>query len=1807
MAGGTVNLSETKIEAMKLQSSAYGVPIALTWGVTRIAGNMVWCGDFKAVPHSQTTGGKGGGVKTVNTTYSYQAGVVMGLAAGPIIGIPRVWRGKKLYSDGFTGANIVATTQTFTPGVGGVTFTLTHAASFLCITYVTQVGRGDSPGENDILSEGRDYSVTPAGVVTFSGAALYGRAVVVYYQYTASAIDLPNAAALVGLTLVTGSVGQAAWSGLATHGTESIGYSGLALVAGQDYDLGPGAQIENHNFEVVGPLAYHLGGLIPDVDPSRVMLDLLSNGSAGVSFPASQLADWADWSAFCVASGLLVSPAITKQEKAADILAQAAKLTNTGVVWSSGRLKMIPYADTSATANSVTFTPNTTPVYNLDDDCWIAAPGDAALRHTARSPADRFNHIRVEYLDRSNQYAPAIAEAKDQADIDTYGLRSQDVVQAHWICESIIARKVAQILLQRSLYVVSEYEAILPWHFALLEPMDLVTLTDAGLGLATTGARVTVIEEDEDGFLSMTFEDASSVSSAATYPSQSSTGYQADYNVAPGNVNAPAFFESPADWSSTGLEVGVAVSGAGANWGGCQVWVSLDGTNYKSLGTVYGAARFGTLSAAASAGATSIAVQGLASPLYGGSASDAGALNTLCFVGGANPEFFAFQNATLTAAGAYTLSPITHAAYGSQALAHASGAPFIRLDERVITSGPLDILYVGKTISFKFLSFNLTGGGQQALGDVSPYTYTVLGYGAAMKPGAAGKGLRLRSSATTFQINSSSVASPASITLTALRTGVLEGAVTFSVQAGTLTLTGSGDSRSIDPASMTTDSATVRASVTDALTTYFDDVTIAKVRDGTGAAGANGTQAAPVYLYQWGATQPGDPSGQTTYTWASATNASYTGANGWQVTVPANPTTPGVSLWVASKSTTATAGTTSTVVSWAAGFTVAAWAQNSAQGPTGTTGVQTAQPTVYQWAATIPSAPSGSVTYTWATADFGAAPSGWTLTPGASPSAGFTLWGASVALVGSASNTTAALNWGASVITARGYAGSNGSNGTNGTNGTNGSNGSNGVQGASARFAYALVTGATLSSTPSSTTTAGSTSFPSIGTWGGGETWQATSPTPSAGQSVFQTVGVYDPATGYTTWGVPFLSNLKVGNLSAITVNTGDLTLNGALTMTAAGSITAGAGYAAAGGWFAGYSGGQYKFSLGDKLTFDGSTLSVPALSITGQITAAQFGGSVGGGNLLSNTAFNYLSAWDATPSGQPWGWTIISPTVTTSYGSPYSYSRMGSALRVSIDSAGSGFVGVRTDQTMNDPLALVYGGASRYRGDTAYVLSFYARGEVATSVTIDWAATTMTPASELWVQNPTLISGTWQRYVYRFTTDASWDSDYPLQIMVGGAGFTLNLGDTVDFSDVQLELGDVPTAWSTKPGEILPGVDGRVMLDRSVEGTKITYNSITTNEIATRTLTTSNLVLDLRLTNTGSIGAATPQVICSTNYLAGSAGFAIDGDGNAEFNDGLFRGTLKVGTAAVSGSTMTGSGGSIQKDGKWSLGNATTNITFNGSAITVNGPLVTGDNISGTLGESKITPNSLSSGSLARVITLQTDAPTSTAQVIRSGNYNPGVTGFAIDSNGNAEFNSGLFRGSVKVGTAVVSGTGMTGTGGVINQDGTWAMGNASKNITFDGSMVVVNGDLIATGNIVAGAITAVLPNDVAGPVGIANNTSIAYPTGTSVATVAYGPYADNCKLIITAIFNAKSSATYQFGFWLSDGNGHYSPQYATGIFSPSQDVSKQVSWTVDYVAGTGPFNAALIGKGGWPTGLAGAPSLSMADIHLRVEVIKR
>lgn len=387
-------------------------------------------------------------------------------------------------------------------------------------------------------------------------------------------------------------------------------------------------------------------------------------------------------------------------------------------------------------------------------------------------------------------------------------------------------------------------------------------------------------------------------------------------------------------------------------------------------------------------------------------------------------------------------------------------------------------------------------------------------------------------------------------------------------------------------------------------------------------AGSTGAKTAAVRLYQWATTQPGNPSGTSTYTWNPPSNANYTGGNNWQVSVPSNPGTPLLKLWIAEKNITADGTAATTSVSWSSGYSIYDATQN------GATGTQSANPTVYRWALTIPTI-SGTSTYTWSSNTFTPVPTGWSTTSGTSPSPGYTLWAARVNLVTSATDTTSSINWSTASITAVGYAGADGDPGAPGT------------PGLSSRVAFARVAN---NPTPVSgnITTTGSTDYPtstqSNTTWGFSATWSAVDPNPSSTNSLYQTDGIYNPSTNQTTWGTPYISSLKVGSLSAVSVNTGSLTVNGALTVNSTGYIVGGkTSYTdTTAGYFLGYSSG-YKFNIGSAtqyLKWDGTNMTIESPTFSLSSTTATFKSGLTGSPRIEITSGSSASISAISSSG---------------------------------------------------------------------------------------------------------------------------------------------------------------------------------------------------------------------------------------------------------------------------------------------------------------------------------------------------------------------------------------------------------------------------------------------------------------------------------------------------------------------------------------------------------------------------------------------
>lgn len=214
-------------------------------------------------------------------------------------------------------------------------------------------------------------------------------------------------------------------------------------------------------------------------------------------------------------------------------------------------------------------------------------------------------------------------------------------------------------------------------------------------------------------------------------------------------------------------------------------------------------------------------------------------------------------------------------------------------------------------------------------------------------------------------------------------------------------------------------------------------------------------------------------------------------------------------------------------------------------------------------------------TYTWETRAVSAYPSGWSASAGASTATGQTLYQINLTITDTGAALTTAANWSNAVSSSIGFR----------------EDGSVGPTGASARRAYIVNTSDTA---PASPTAATGDKAPT--SW----SFTATS-TLTAGQYMYQVDGTLSGQSGNITWGNPYLSNLKVGSLSAISANLGTVGIS-----TVGSLSTTGKTYGSAtSGIFLGYDSNAYKMQVGSNtngMTWDGSNFAVTGGTVTGSV-----------------------------------------------------------------------------------------------------------------------------------------------------------------------------------------------------------------------------------------------------------------------------------------------------------------------------------------------------------------------------------------------------------------------------------------------------------------------------------------------------------------------------------------------------------------------------------------------------------------------------
>src|SRR5580704_7010705 len=558
-SGGSQPASTPDYTGLQIQTAVSALPIPIVWGTCKLAPNVIWYANFKAIAAGSSGGGGkglfGSSASSSNSgQYDYKADIILAICEGPITGIGDVWRGQSTTSLGALGLSLFS----------GATPQLVWS-----------------------------YLSTPAATSSIVGI----------------------------LADIQPTLGEAA-----LLGQVALPYQGTAYVAAAQYDLSSSATLDNHNFEVLGfrwatgygqtPYTDVPGttAIFVDADPAQVVSDFLTNAQYGVGFPAASIdtaslfgsGGDASYQTYCRAVGLAFSPALTNAEAASGILNRWLQLSNTAAVWSGGLLRFIPYGDTAVTGNGVTFNPNVTPIYDLGDDDYIVENNADPFTVSRTDPYEAYNVWRVECADRNNAYNLTPVEARDQNAIELTsqnlgggrGERIAPTVTAHEICDTGVALISAQLMLQRAVYIRNTYKFRLSWEYCLLDPMDLVTVTDTVLGLNKTPIRITTIEENENGYLEITAEEFPlGYATATKYATTSVINVPSDRNVDPGSVADVLIFE-PTDQLGGGLVIMAGACSVNPLWGGCNIWLSYqqDG-NYSQIGTVKTCARIGVTTA----------------------------------------------------------------------------------------------------------------------------------------------------------------------------------------------------------------------------------------------------------------------------------------------------------------------------------------------------------------------------------------------------------------------------------------------------------------------------------------------------------------------------------------------------------------------------------------------------------------------------------------------------------------------------------------------------------------------------------------------------------------------------------------------------------------------------------------------------------------------------------------------------------------------------------------------------------------------------------------------------------------------------------------------------------------------------------------------------------------------------------------------------------------------------------------------------------------------------------------------------------
>ena len=727
---------------LRIQSSVQGLPRPIGYGQTRTSGNLIWYGDFRAIAQQQQasgSGGKGSIFSTAGssaTNYIYQASVAIALSEGPITNVLQAFINN--LSNTLAQLNLTLFNGSYSQSAWGY-LTTVHPSQALNYRGISYVAAGPYQLGNTASLPNISFEVEFAINTGVSGVpdADPGACIIDFLTNPFYGVGFPPASVgpLTTYSNYCKATGMLISDCITQRAAASDWIKNLLKATNSDAVFSQGVL----NIVPYGDQGY-TAGTSYTITETHI---LSSIGVPGVP-TISSITVGAPGN--FISSGGVV---YTTTNTPLTFVGSVPAITGAGLFTQSGSTYWFSTADggqsitiTYTYTAAASYSPPTNPIYALTDDDFLDTgatnTAGTAIQATRTRQSDQINNIKVEYFDRSNNYNPAVAEAMDDGSITLYGKRSGDTRQSHFFCTGTAAQQSANLELGRQ-YIRTTYKFTLGAKYILLDPMDVVSITDTALGLNQQWVRIKEIQENSDLTLTITAEEyLNGTGAAPLYSPSIPGGFNLNYNIQPGNVNAPIFIEPTIDLAGT-LEIWLAISGSvPANWGGCEIWLSFDNSTYALIGIQSGPSRMGVLTGnlatLAGTGETQDNTNVLAvdltesqSQLSSGTAQDMLEGITLCYVDG---EFLSYEFAALNSAYHYSLNPLFRGLYNTwqvmNSVTYLTGSSFVRCDSGIFQY-PYDPTKIGSTVYVKFLSFNPYGFGKQALSDVSPYTHTIVG------------------------------------------------------------------------------------------------------------------------------------------------------------------------------------------------------------------------------------------------------------------------------------------------------------------------------------------------------------------------------------------------------------------------------------------------------------------------------------------------------------------------------------------------------------------------------------------------------------------------------------------------------------------------------------------------------------------------------------------------------------------------------------------------------------------------------------------------------------------------------------------------------------------------------------------------------------------------------------------------------------------------------------------------------------------------------------------------------------------------